>query len=1030
LSRSSKSFLSSLPAGAASSDITVSASGATVANTSAVEAGHNYREGYIDLTYTNSDLAGKLLTLDTTRVNSIANGDFSTAITASDSDSYGGWQYPSSSTGSISQSASSVGSGNALWMTEGTSSGNFYFQQAFDIEPGELYRVSYKSNPGSLSPAFVRDGSYSDGRLEVRIKTTTSAGGSALSVNLPGSGSSSPPTSTALATTSQNYEKLVTLTSSSDSSQSHRFVTLDCDVHTIYTFGGTAGPGQNHTSDLTFQRYSAGSSTCNSLVKYGQLVFVFASTASNGSRMELDDVQVDWERQLETEIRDTAGNVLQRSTLESFRVDALDPGTYPSLVVRIYLRSLNASNSPTLKGLHVETGNALAITVNPTPTVEFTSPRLGIDLHIPPKSEFNSSSVMPSLQSTCFEPGSTTRSSECFDILSKYNLTRGRVDLPASSFSFSASGTDYAAGLTSAGTSYLSRIKEANDAGLDPLILLPVHSSMENICSSSGLAVSSRPTSGVWSSASDSDIAKHLFELYAKQAVTYLDGSTGVGARATRFELFNEPNLAEFESACPSLIPTSDIPSMANTLASTLAATRSGIAISTPGLAPDSNVFDTDYLGGTLLPALTAANFQNTNFHPYTDSYRPEKISERWNETKATLSAAGWDPLTQTAHLGEFGYSGVPFDPACPNSSGTYSFFRGWGAQAQANRYAIGAIEGLATESESVVAWGRMNNESESSDPDCWKSGGGYKTLFDRVEGTGYLSTGSHSDITQYAPNPAGESFLMIGKHLSNSSPTTSPSVTTPSLAGSANHARDHYHAKFFKTDFGYAAAVWFYQDYEFGLVEWDLEEQSDIYYQNYLYGARSHGTTATSYGDPVQDHGFEGKRIHDITLTSSSGTFPGLPFSGTTRGTATQGAVIVDLETLSETLVTATFSPGSIQLTDITIGERPILILIRSLGSTSYPWENLSPWYDPDPTRYNDWFIVNRDKTTTPPSTSGTYTFVQGHKSTQLYGGVHRTGNSNPYFGYRGSTSRSKIPVYNSCPGNPSADYGICIKN
>lgn len=902
------------------SNVTFTAgTGVTLTSTASLPA--DAADGYVEMSWTHANLAnisGKQIALQVNRNNAILDGQMNAGMPCTSGSDW----YPCSGTTSAASVVLASGNSAKLTLASG-SSGNAYFQQDFTIDPGELYRIRYRIDASGLSPAY--DGGYDDGFLEVRLKYFTSAQNpetdTPLSVYRPtGTLSGSSPSYT-LDTTSETNELIAQHRTFAQVVQAHLDVTVDCEIDPVYDDG---------TDTIDFQRTTVTAANCDDDIYYGQLAFVLDSHDSylptTDSIVYIDDVYVDWDRQVEMEIVDTGTSVvLQSSTLDQgFLVEdiASDPDyTGSGVKLRVHLRSQRAGTSPLLKKLTVGEDGVVTIGIGSVKGT-YTDPRLGMDMHLPPREIFDDSSYP--IDTECEDPFNTGNWYPCWELFALYDITNQRMFLNPSAAEWS--GTSYTGDLTTSGETFFDRIGEANSYGHNIEMLFPIHGAAGTDMTmwTSGCALAQDDGTA----ASDADQTEDRIVESFSILADLLDGSTTSGATATDFEIMNEPNLADFAPDC-TLLDTDRLPLVMNEVALGIESVRPGMDISFAGLEPgDGRIFDDTYLEDTLLVAdadsdatadLDPANFSHANFHPYTKSYRPEELFNEWAQTRGILNAAGW--TSQQVWMTEFAFSRATLTPGCFDELSGGWEGRGYGDTEQQRLTAREAVAQLSLATEKVYVWGQMSNEApvtvsggwDTPDP-CWESMASQnKVLFNRVSGTGPLS--GVSGTTQYQANPAGAAFLGIADWLSTSDPyaVTSTSATDP--VGGAIKADQHYYAAAFDIGSQFAVSLWFYQDYEYGRVRTDLGETTDLYYQNMLYGAEDTCDGAVG-ACGVRDNGFEDYRRVDVVL------------SGVPSYASITAVHQVDLATNTSTALSYTAFASTLAVSDVVVGELPTLLV------------------------------------------------------------------------------------------------------
>lgn len=884
-------------------------------------------EGYVSLSWTHANLSqisNLPVALQVVRRNAVDDLSFEMGTLCSGST---GW-YDCSASG-VSAAASPFGGGNAAQFTIASASAagtQVYTQQRFTIDPGELYRVRYRLDVDGMDATSCVSGA--EAFLEVRFRYTDN-GSAAVFPSRPSSSASldaSDPTRIATTATTP-YERLVRYYSTHPTGHaSDLVVTPDCDDP------GTSADDRyvfdDGTDQITFERYS--SSTCDDDLYYAQVVFLMNTgdcTSSATSTAYIDDVWVDWDRQVEVEIVDTgSGAVLQRSTLDTgfFVEDVASNADYTGsgVTMRVNLRSQSNGVSPLLKKIHIGEDAGFTVAINAR-AQDFSDPRLGVDMHLPPREEFDDPATFGAMRTECEDVYGDLGGGfvPCWELFAYYGLINQRMYLEPSALEWTGSAWSTTT-LTSLGDARFDRIGEAVAEGLDILMLYAIHGSPDDGVGDDGMTIWDGSCNLAYDDGgpdSDADQSKNrVTEVFP--ILTDMLVSLGY---ADDFEIFNEPNLSEFEPECPSLIAASEVPQLMDDTATAINALSLGANLSFSGLASNGQrIYDTDYLGTDLLPDLTRANFHATNFHPYSDTYLPEDIGFRFAAVDSTLSSASWLPVNDW--FTESAYSLAEFDPDCTSDGDTTSYWtaRGFGEKEQAKLLARSTLTQLGLATEKVLIWGQMSNEKpydgpinatyDEPDP-CWRSiPSQNKILFERDVATGLLA--DVNGASEYSPNQGGRFLLTIADWLTESDPFSLTSVGGTGVGGSSLPADERYYASAQETPDGFVVAVWWFKYYTFGAVRYDLGELTDVAYQNLLYGAED-ACASSSVACGVKDYGFEDRRRHDVTIT-------GIPSPGSITA-----AYRVDLASNNQTAISYSVTGSTVTVPDVVIGEEPVLL-------------------------------------------------------------------------------------------------------
>lgn len=908
-----------LPAGfSTSSNVGAVAGGVGITDFSGMSG--NLIEGTVDLTLLPGQLSlisGQQVTLGVIRQNAIEDGDFEAGDLGT---SGSAWTEYGGAVAAVS-SGHLRGNTAELSVPAGSST-DAYIQQYFPANPGDVFRLSYRVRMDDTLPAYAPGSAY--GTLDVRARysrTNTDAG-----VIHPASPEEGYSGSLLNTDDSDRYELIVRHTSATGTTHVvQSFAIADCDEHVALD------DGSRH---IGFYRYV--SSSCDTDIQYGVVTFnAEARAPASESRVEVDDVMVDWVRQVEVQIldHDAAGvtsTVIQSTTVDTgFYVEPLTPAEHPyGVTFRVVLRSHESGVTPILRQIdlrdavpvQVVVGNALAI---------FDQPRIGADMHIPPRAEFDAySSYGAPLSTLCHDPltGGTT---DCYTLFADYGVTNVRMFLDPADFDFVDDGTDWAVTPNADGLDLLQRISEAIDHGLDPILMLPAHgppvSSMNfwNEDCTDVLYDDLHSTSP----RDDAAQSRHLFRRFAQAIVEGLDGTHAEFGyvEVDDFEILNEPNYEAFEPYCTNFLPADDLPLLIAEVAEDLSmSSRTGYHLAFGGIEPDdAYMYDTDWLENELLPALDPLLFTHAATHPYTKTWAPETIRDQFSTLDTLLDNAGWSglPLWFT----EYAYKRATYDPDC--SSSLYNvdqsewIDRGYGDAAQAKLMARATLAALSTSAEKILAWGQMSNEmvDDVSDP-CWASLSDNKVMFQRVEGTGAAYGGV--DPVELAANDAGLAWLTLSRYLSTSNPLQILATNVAWPGPARVRTRDeHVEVPVYEIPTGYVAAVYSWKDYDFGKILPHLGESTEIAWQSMVYDAAARCVDTTE-ACGVRDVGFREKRVFTLTLL------------GLVNAAGIDSVRRVPLDgSFSETPLDFSYD-GSDALTvrEVVAGELPVLVVMEDL--------------------------------------------------------------------------------------------------
>ncbi len=915
----SLSFTGALPAGVTTS-ASISATGTGLAITDFSGLTDNYLEAYVDLTLTPGQLvqfSEKHVTLGVVRQNAIQDGDFElgTLGTAGSSWTEHGGDVEAVSAGYLR------GLSAELRVAAGSGSAS-YFQQYFPTNPGDVYRLYYRARMDETLPEYGGVGAY--GTLDIRARySATAADAGVISPMSPDEGYSG---STLTTDSSDRYELIVRHTSASGTVLgAQHFAIADCDEHVVLDDG---------VRHIGFQRYA--STNCTSDIQYGVVTFYATGRSpASDSRILVDDVMVDWVRQVEVQIldHDSAGvtsTVLQSTTVDTgFYVEPLRPGAHPyGVTVRVILRTHEAGVSPVLRQIDIRDAIPVEVVVGNSVS-SFSEARLGADMHIPPREEFDNYDDYGAEMSTLCHDPATGGATHCYELFAAYGIRSARMFLDPADFDWIDDGTDWVLTPNLDGLNLIQRITEARTAGLDPVLMLPAHGPPLTSMSFWNEDCTDVIYDDLYSATprDDAEQSRHLFTRFALALVEGLDGAhSEFGfAQVDNFEILNEPNYEAFEPYCPELLPPEDLPQLIAEVAEALSTGgRTDFQLSFGGLEPDDGyMYDDTYLRDTLLPELDAAWFTHAAFHSYTKTWPPETVRAQFPAVDVLLDNAGWNDLP--IWLTEYAYKRATYDPDCSASLYTTEqsewINRGYGEAAHAHLMARNTLAALTTSAERIMAWGQMSNEmvDDVSDP-CWEAMSDNKVMFERVEGTGAAYGGA--DPVEFSANAAGLAWLTIGRYLAsaNALMVQATHVGWPSSVRERSWD-EHVEVPVYEIGSGYAAAVYTWKDYEYGAILPHLGESTEIAWKAMVYD-EAERCTDTAIACGVRDVGFRGKRVFTLSLR------------GLVRAADIDTVSLVPLDgSFTETPLDFSYD-GSDQLVvrHVVAGELPVLVLIEDL--------------------------------------------------------------------------------------------------
>lgn len=839
-------------------------------------------EGHVDFTISAADLSGKLLKLDAERVNALENGDFSAALdsTATPWNSGVGKWY--SLTQAIANGVATLSadaddsSDNDLTITAGS---NAYIAQHFEVDPGETYRLSYTiENAANLA----------DSAFLIYLKYEGSSLGHDLTYDTP--------------TVSGDSQLILASHDAEDEGRQHlRLNIIDSDSHLSYH------DADDSALTTTFNhnpRLDSNSTTIEHAALVPDII------AGSGS-VVIDDIFLDWEDQIEIEILDSGGNVVQTSNLDTgFLVDEIASGG--NATVRVHLRSHKSDESPRVTALTVSDGMAMTVNVGAA-VATFTKPRLGLGGAIPPHSEYDDatrSAVRTLCADFLADDGSTMN---CWQLFAASGAVPYRSFMSISDVTLTWSDTlqDYEPTLSPSAQIKVDRINEAIGYGLD--VNLRFHTNY-----TSAIDWLSRYGNANAPSRSEEELARYLIGKYAAFLAGYFDGEDDDddAGLIDDFDIFGETNMSWSQ---PDWIAAADIPAFADEVAAAIQAVRPDAKIGGLGIHPNADpAFDSDYQS-TLLTQLTPAYWTHTSYHPYTafGSFTPEDAAEQWNdELSPLLNANGWQD--KSVWFTEYGYNRHSYDPYChdSDSSGSYaydtsstaSWSRGFGLTEFGKQVARATLINLSLPVEEILYWGPFFPSDEGT---CWDAHAtAFMPLFDRRAGSGSIS--GVDEPTVYDANSGGKAFLTIANAASQSDSLLAEVSEVD--GGDLADDEKYYTVALKDQNDDVVLGLWWYKTYLYGT------QYSETKYMNYLYGAKDHdaenaaGSDVRAYG--AYDYGFEDRRVHQVTVT----------------GLASQvaSASLVQMDGSSDSLAVSTDADGNTVIAGVAFGEEPVLVKLQ----------------------------------------------------------------------------------------------------
>lgn len=794
--------------------------------------------------------------------------------------------------------------------------GDVTIAQAFRVGTNEDYTVTFKTDPSQLYKD-VWSNTYQD--LYFRLYYTD--GSSNLSVYHPHN------------LTSKTAEKFREIKSNFDQREgggikSFRFHTADYDRHTIYDHDGSA------YTTFSFCDTSTGAN-CDGTITHAALSLNVSDDGLDSSyncmdttkdcSVSLDDIFVDRENQVEIELVNSGGEVVQSSTLDKgMLIGALSD----DVKIRIYLRSYKKTESPSVSDGNILSG--LPITVEAGDIkLNVTSNRFASGYIIPPKSEYEDE-TMDEIRSKCIDNFNGGAEVDCSDYDVENGATLARVTSMQGGIiaTWNDSIGDYDLSLDD---TFLFVIKnrwgKGIDAGINPTIFLPdlnttlyypggdndtterdnycdeyVAPDTSNECCynsdgvyrTSNMACTINNFPDKTGTRSGDEQSKYMMTQIVSFFATIFDGSTAFTdsdwdsvtmPNIDIYEIHGEPNgSGKMESDDAGLdwidADSEDVLELFDEAAEAIkdARTAAGLdyRIAIPSLLGNNMLFDTDYLSEAVLSYLDPSIFTELTFHPYynnVDALMPEKAFEKWDEVEEILSDACassasdcWDDFP--IHFTEWGKTHEDFDPECQEDGDVY-WERALGDEAFAKITARETLTFLNLPIEGLYRYGNFNNEQEGYLGDCWYAypDGAFNIMNRKPGGT---LDGDSSTYTTYEQSDAGVSFYSISRYLSDASPYESEVHLDDKNSASDNE--HYYSALFLGSDGNYYLGLWWYRDYQYGVND------------------NGYGADYMNYMNDTRDNGFTAQRIHNITLkdigTPLSATL--IPLTGDTESSLT----------------------------------------------------------------------------------------------------------------------------------------------
>lgn len=987
---------SSLPSGWAATNLTVTG---TTLSLSLDGTGAFLSEGYLDIPFSPS-YGGQLLQIDAERVNLFVNGDF-------ESDQTVRTYLATSACGSCTR----VGKGTGNWLTdalwgsslpsiESDGSGGYAGKlrrgrkllQIVPVVPDEEYTFRADVDASRMAADYyvASAGETETQQLAVGIGFTDSSYRNVTFLN-PGNHE----TASTLQLASYEPDEIY------DGRVGFKIRTMGCGERVKYAASSGTWP-----ADVTFDMCEdAGGAALTAVsddgtssaaysegdIDYASIYFLNSWFGVSGDPADdsgyyalIDNATLYRDKEIEIQILDAGGNVLQSSTVEDgFYVDPNED----IATLRIYLRSSKPDAAPVINSVAVKDGWDVEVTAGAV-AAEFAESRLGTLFVVGPKSDMLNEDLP--IRSLCTDPLEGDEIACLSSLNSRYGTNGYRWGLSPGHLqaTLNADGTDYDFALTESGEIYLNRVVEFSGYGMDMLAILQKDGTVyyddpdDGRSWAVGTSVNELPDpAGV---RSETEQAYYLMEKYAhfwtglfNGTTTYTyahikSGASAVLPKVTRWEIFNEDNINETtwldlpawgheEDAAARAAIAEEMADLAEDMARIVKADIPDAEVSFTGMAAHYGpVFNTDDLSDYLVH-LDSSLFDVANFHPYADMVRAENredvVRSRWDETVSVLSAHGFSG--KDVIFTEYGNTREIYDPGCAydadlgryatQSSANLDWERGYGEEEFGKLIARETLTLLGLPVAMVKPYGAHNyaNESHgfsaeadgSGGYECWRSHSLYNFhFFERVGGTGILS--GVDEPTKYEANDAGTAYLTIAKHLAVSNPVETSISSTDAFTATSG---DYYRAQAFDlADGSHAVALWWCRDYNYGV---------NVPWMGYM-GA---------------DAGFEEKRVFNVALTGM---------------TDVNSAKLVRLDGTPEESIPVSVSGAITTLQNVVVGEMPVLVKLEYDASiVDTDSDGLADSIDPNVSLANSWWWVNKDKARVSLAASGNYTFVAGKK-------------------------------------------------
>lgn len=720
--------------------------------------------------------------------------------------------------------------------------------QIWNVLPGEEYELSYDVDLSSLGEKDGEDQQFylslyfydADGNIVTFLNPTDDSEKEGITV-----------LSAAYYTNKDNVK-----------SEKLAIHAIDCEEYTKYNDGeGT------YDGDVTFNQCKSTSGkqlTKENDIVYGEIAFL-VNWDGEGT-VTLDNVVLDYPKQVEVQLLNAKGKVVQSSTEEQFYVNEFSGvGT-----LRVYLRTANPALTPKLKTLTLGKNKEITATVGKK-LATFTKPRLGYTASIAPSQDWYDEFAVRSL---CLDYFNGNAEMNCWDFLVKYGVSRWRYNIPLDQIKTSLSETTTTYSFEFYDGVYddqkepvteLRHLAEAAEKGME--ILLIIDANGEGVYwwgnneynaywdDTGNLNDDYDPTSN--DNTDDATQSIELMRQLTTWLVTEFDGAhsymfsdkTEVSLpKINYWQVGVETNIVEPQWYDD--LSDKEEADYLTTIAKAIKTVNSAAVIETslnPYNSAIHQTFDYDYLEN-VLSKVDASYYTHFNFNMFNDGdeIRPEEWQDDYTLLQKESYFSKWK--TKTLSVGAYDYLFNIYDPSCNIDD----WERGFGMHKFSKLLARNVLSGLALPTEDLYDYLLFSSEGWGGRTlkydDCWRSGGYMTNVFDRVSGTGILD--AKDDPSQYELNEAGVVYFTIAKYLSTSSPS---SVTI---------------------DDGYAATY--------------LENPTGKYIVLWKVPTKKYAEDFMSYMGGYADEGEQGSQLVDMTLKGVSGitTATRIPLDGSSQKT------------------------------------------------------------------------------------------------------------------------------------------------